>query len=74
MHEVPFSLLHPSPPAHIVRGVIDLLVRKEDGAVAVVEFKTGARRRHHTRQLELYVEAARALHPGTHVEGVLLYV
>jgi len=74
MHEVPFSLLHPSPPARIVRGVIDLLVRKEDGAVAVVEFKTGARRRHHTRQLELYVEAARALHPGTHVEGVLLYV
>ena len=74
LHEVPFSLLRsrPSGPT-ILRGTIDCLVRRPDGSVAVVEFKTGQRRPAHQRQLDIYVEAARALFPDVPVEGLLLY-
>jgi hypothetical protein len=41
----------------------------------VVEFKTGRPRPIHQRQLDLYVDAARRLHPGAPaVLGTLLYL
>ena len=57
----------------IVRGTIDALVRQADGAVVVVEFKTGAPHVDHHEQLEMYVEAARAMFPGAAVTGRLIY-
>ena len=74
LHEVPFSLLVPgTEPALVLRGTIDCLVSKPDGSVTVLEFKTGRRRQFHQRQLDLYVEAARACFPGALVDGVLVY-
>jgi ATP-dependent helicase/nuclease subunit A len=72
-HEVPFSMARRGDAPTVLRGTIDCLVRRPDGSVIVVEFKTGRRRESHQRQLDLYVEAARALYPGARVEGVLLY-
>ena len=57
----------------IVRGTIDALVRQADGAIVVVEFKTGAPHVDHHEQLEMYVEAARAMFPGAAVTGRLIY-
>jgi hypothetical protein len=75
LYEVPFSLTTPEESASaIVRGTIDCVVRKAGGELLVVELKTGRRRTAHERQLDLYVRAARALHPGSIVSGVLLYV
>ena len=69
-HEVPFSL---SMDDRIVRGTIDCLVRKADGDIAVLEFKTGRRRPEHEAQTALYEQAARSLFPGSRVVTQLLY-
>ena len=47
---------------------------KADGRLVVLELKTGVRRAAHQRQLEIYVAAAEALHPGAAVEGRVIYV
>ncbi len=74
LYEVPFSMsLRRSHDAVILRGVIDCVVLREDGSVAVVEFKTGHPDASHQRQLDLYVDAATALYPGSRVEGLLIY-
>ncbi len=74
VHEVPFSLRRVvDGTAMVLRGTIDCLIRKDDGSVVVVEFKTGRRRASHQRQLDVYVDAARALFPGSSVEGRLVY-
>jgi RecB family endonuclease NucS len=57
----------------VLRGTIDCLVQREDGSVVVVEFKSGQPAALHRRQLDLYVEAARALFPGAAIEGRLIY-
>jgi RecB family endonuclease NucS len=41
--------------------------------VIVVEIKTGRAWPEHQAQLAVYVEAARALFPGSEVEGRLIY-
>jgi ATP-dependent helicase/nuclease subunit A len=75
MHEVPFSLSVSDDGAlRVVRGTIDCLVRKHERGLTVVEFKTGRPHAAHRRQLDLYVRAAQALHPGARIEGVLLYL
>jgi ATP-dependent exoDNAse (exonuclease V) beta subunit len=56
----------------ILRGAIDCLV-VGPGGVMVVEFKTGSRRAAHQRQLDVYLEAAGLLFPGSRVEGRLIY-
>jgi ATP-dependent helicase/nuclease subunit A len=84
--EVPFSFkilagesgatggrVDPSSRELIVRGAIDCLVMMPDGRLTVVDFKTGVRREQDQRQLDLYVEAVRALYPGRDVTGVLVY-
>ncbi len=65
-HELPFSLHRNGV---IVRGSIDCVVKRADGVVHVLEFKTGRPAASHRSQLEIYVEAARALFPGAPVEG-----
>ena len=70
LHEVPFST---SSGGSVVRGVIDCLVIRPDGAVVVVEFKTGRAQPSHRAQLDTYVAAARELFPGRAVSGVLVY-
>ncbi|MEN3337643.1 MAG: ATP-dependent helicase/nuclease subunit [Acidobacteriota bacterium] len=57
----------------LLRGTIDCVVVAPDGSVVVVEFKTGIPRPSHQAQLDLYVDAARALFPGARVEGKLIY-
>ena len=78
LFEVPFTLRRPDPGGAaeplFVRGTIDCLRRRPDGRVTVVEVKTGAPRPEHRAQLELYLEAARALFPGGQVDGRLLYL
>ncbi len=76
LHEVPFSLLvRPAgfDAPTVLRGAIDCVVVRPDGSIAVVEFKTGRRRPIHQAQLDLYLEAARALFPDVPVEGCLFY-
>jgi ATP-dependent helicase/nuclease subunit A len=78
LHEVPFSMTtketDTSNGENIVRGFIDCLIRKPDGSMTVLEFKTGRPRPSHSRQLELYVGAARACFPGAAVDGALIYL
>jgi ATP-dependent exoDNAse (exonuclease V) beta subunit len=70
-HEVPIAL---RDGARILRGAIDALIVGPDGAVTVVEFKTGARLPEHQRQLDLYTEAAGDLFPQAgKITGLLVY-
>src|SRR6185295_4039158 len=70
--EVPFSV-RIAGSQRILRGTFDCLVRRADGGVTVVELKTGKAIPEHEQQLETYLAAARALFPGTAVEGKLIY-
>ena len=77
-YEVPVSLTQqetesPDGRPAVLRGVIDCLVRRPDGRVIVLDFKTGTKRRTDRRQLDAYVQAARRLFPGAPVEGLLVY-
>jgi ATP-dependent helicase/nuclease subunit A len=74
-HEVPFSIRTVQDGATLIlRGAIDCLIHRPDGTVAVLEFKTGRRRQIHQQQLDLYVEAVRALFPTAAVDGRLVYL
>jgi ATP-dependent helicase/nuclease subunit A len=70
--EVPFSVRE-AGSQQILRGTFDCLVRRADGGVTVLELKTGQPIPEHEQQLETYLTAARALFPGTAVEGRLIY-
>jgi ATP-dependent helicase/nuclease subunit A len=69
-HEVPFSV---RSAAGVLRGAIDCLIRKPDGSVLVIEFKSGQPRPAHQAQLDSYIEAAQLMFPGSRVEGRLIY-
>ena len=43
------------------------------GGMTVLELKTGKPAPEHDQQLEMYLTAARAMFPGTPVEGKLVY-
>ncbi len=74
-HEVPFSYaVTDSQPPTILRGAIDCLIRRNDGSILVVELKTGRPHASHERQLDLYVRAVQASHPGVAVERMLVYL
>ena len=74
LHEVPFSMLLADEGTPVIlRGTIDCLIRRPEGSLTVVEFKTGRPRPSHQRQLDLYVAAARAVFPGAAVDGALVY-
>jgi ATP-dependent exoDNAse (exonuclease V) beta subunit len=70
--EAPFSFRAGSTQA-ILRGTFDCLIRRRDGGYTILELKTGEPSPEHTRQLAVYLTAARALFPGTAVEGKLIY-
>jgi ATP-dependent helicase/nuclease subunit A len=72
LFEVPFSV-RPASAQTIFRGTFDCLIQRRDGGVTVLELKTGARAPEHDQQLEIYLTAARAMFPGTPVEGRLVY-
>jgi ATP-dependent helicase/nuclease subunit A len=71
LNELPFSLRRDG--ATLVRGAIDCLILAPENRVIVVEIKTGRAWPEHQAQLAVYVEAARALFPGSEVEGRLIY-
>jgi ATP-dependent helicase/nuclease subunit A len=74
LHETPFSMMTSQGGSPVVlRGTIDCLIQKDDGSIVVLEFKTGRPRPSHQRQLDLYVDAARAMFPGVAVDGRLVY-
>jgi RecB family exonuclease len=70
--EVPFSV-RPGSSQMILRGTFDCLIRRRDGGMTVLELKTGKPAPEHTQQLEMYLMAARAMFPGTPVEGTIVY-
>ena len=72
LYEVPFSLRRKDGPL-ILRGTIDCLVRRPDGSIVVLEFKSGQPRSWHPQQLDIYVEAAQGLFPSSPVRGLLVY-
>jgi ATP-dependent helicase/nuclease subunit A len=69
-HEVPFSVRRGSG---VLRGTIDCLIRRPDGSLLVIEFKSGRPVPAHQAQLNSYVEAAGLMFPGSPVEGRLIY-
>ncbi len=71
-HEVPFSMRRDD--GSIVRGTIDCVLKRVTGQIEVLEFKTGRPSSGHQAQLDVYLAAARALFPGTRVEGRLIYL
>lgn len=72
--EVPFSMYvdHEGRPV-VLRGTIDCLALAPDASITVVEFKTGKPREVHGRQLQLYVDAVRAMFPDRAVRGLLIH-
>lgn len=72
LFEVPFSV-RPASSQTILRGTFDCVIRRRDGGIAVLELKTGKPAPEHNQQLETYLLAARAMFPGTTVEGTLVY-
>jgi ATP-dependent helicase/nuclease subunit A len=73
LHELTFSLVDPNPPSRVLRGAIDCLIRRPDGSIIVVEFKTGARSPTHDAQIDAYVHAAKAMFPDATVSGRVVY-
>jgi ATP-dependent helicase/nuclease subunit A len=69
-HEVPFTL---SADGQMIRGAIDCLIRRPDGSIRVLEFKTGRRREHDALQAEIYRRAAAAVFPDHVIEMDVLY-
>lgn len=72
-YEVPFSFASVDDPETVIRGSIDCLIVGADGAMRVLEFKTGRPRPEHARQLETYVAAVRARFPNREVHAELVY-
>jgi ATP-dependent helicase/nuclease subunit A len=72
LFEVPFSV-RPGASQTILRGTFDCLIQRSDGGMTVLELKTGKPAPEHEQQLEMYLAAARAMFPGTAVEGELVY-
>ena len=71
--EVPIVFRHEAGgDVRLVRGTVDCVVPFDDG-VLVLEFKTGRPQPAHRRQLDLYVDAVRAMWPGTRVDGRLVH-
>jgi hypothetical protein len=68
--EVPVSLVQ---DGRVLRGTIDCLIRRPDGALVVVEVKTGPPRPEHERQLQAYLGAIRALGPAIRATGCLVH-
>jgi ATP-dependent helicase/nuclease subunit A len=73
LYELPFSFHPPGRAGVLVRGRIDCIVVRPNGAVTVVEFKTGRPRPEHERQVALYREALQAIWPNREIQTRVLY-
>jgi ATP-dependent exoDNAse (exonuclease V) beta subunit len=71
LYEVPFTV---AEGGATLRGRIDCVVRGSDGSLTVLEFKTGKPDEVHEQQLELYIQAVRAMYPGVPVRGRLVFL
>ena len=69
-HEVPFSWK--DGDGTTLRAVVDAVVRRPDGRVTLLEFKTGAARDADARQLASYVQGMRHLLPESAVDGRII--
>ena len=70
LHEVPFTMRE---NGGVLRGTIDCIIRRPDGSMYVLEFKTGRPRPEHRLQLGLYKRAAEHVFSGSRVEALLVY-
>ena len=70
---VPFSYRPPTGTDVIVRGRLDCLVIRADGAATIVEFKTGRPRPEHEAQAAMYRDALQAALPGRSIDIRLVY-
>jgi ATP-dependent helicase/nuclease subunit A len=70
LHEVPFTMRENDV---VLRGTIDCIIRRPDGSMYVLEFKTGRPRPEHRLQLGLYKRAAEHVFSGSRVEALLVY-
>ena len=66
--DVPFSFVD-SPENRVVRGSIDVVIRRPDGTIEVIALETGPPVPDHEQRLTLSVAAARRLFPGAAVNG-----
>ncbi|HVD92955.1 MAG TPA: UvrD-helicase domain-containing protein [Vicinamibacterales bacterium] len=74
LHELTFSLVAPAAPKpRVLRGTIDCLIRRADGSIVVVEFKTGPIAATHAAQIDTYVQAVKAMYPEAAVTGRVVY-
>ncbi len=73
LYEVPFSYLPPDRPGVCIRGVVDCLVEGADGALTVLEFKTGGPRDEHRVQAEFYGRAMESAIGRGPVRAVVCY-
>jgi len=71
--EVPFSLVDDADHAKVLRGTIGCLLRRDDGSIEVLEFRSGPPALEPDAALDLSLRAARALFPETTVTGRLIY-
>jgi ATP-dependent helicase/nuclease subunit A len=70
--DVPFSIADPSG-SRVIRGTIDALIRREDGAIDVIAVQAGPPGPKHEQMLALFVEAAQNMFPDSTVNGRFLY-
>lgn len=70
LHEVPVSWQ--APDGTTLRAVVDAVVRRADGSLTLVEFKTGTARNADERQLQAYVDGVRRLLPRTPIDGRII--
>jgi ATP-dependent helicase/nuclease subunit A len=69
-HEVPFVF---ADDGQILRGAIDCLIRRRDGSILLLEFKTGRRRDEHVQQAEVYRRAVASVFPTDPIAVKVLY-
>ncbi len=72
-YEVPFSWAPTDEPDRLVRGVVDCLIRRRDGGLTILEFKTGEPRVEHEQQARQYAAAVRAALGADRVDVKILY-
>jgi hypothetical protein len=72
MFDVPFSFVE-ATEKRVVRGLIDAVIRRQDGSIEVVLLQTGTPVARHARMLALCMRAAQQMFAGAPVNGRTLY-
>jgi hypothetical protein len=70
--DVPFSLADRTA-RRVIRGTIDVLIRRADGSIEVIALASGTPSLRHEQRLALCVEAAQRMFPGAAVNGRTQY-